>query len=150
MQSAHGQGRLERVPSDDAGFLKALDEAGLPRGELAASSSIYVALVDERGAALGYCGYELRDNALVFIRSCVVHRAHRGNGVGRTMVGGLIEMLAAEGMRELYLFTVDADPFFAKLGFEVVARETAPYAIRASSQFTMECCADAVLMRRKL
>lgn len=150
MRSASRQGRLRRVPPDDVEFLKALEDVGMPRDDLAASRGIYFALVDARGAPLGYCGYELLGNALTLIRSCVVPRAHRGKGVGRAIVGDLIETLAAEGVRELYLFTLDADPFFAKLGFEVVARDGAPDTIRATSQFSMECCADAVLMRREL
>ena len=120
----------------------------MPRDDLAASHGLYFAQVDALGAPLGYCGYEPQGNALALIRSCVVPRAHRGKGVGRAMISGLIEMLTAEGMRELYLFTMDADPFFARFGFEVVARDTAPDAIRATSQFSMECCDDTILMRR--
>lgn len=122
----------------------------MPRDDLTASGGVYFALVDARGVSLGYCGYEPHGNGLALIRSCVVQPAHRGKGVGRAIVADIIEMLAAQGMRELYLFTVDADPFFARLGFEVVARDTAPDAIRATSQFSMECCDDAILMRRGL
>jgi amino-acid N-acetyltransferase len=80
----------------------------------------------------------------------VVPLAHRGKGVGRTLVAGIIEMLTSQDMDELYLFTMDADPFFARHGFRVVARDTAPDAIRATSQFTMECCDDAILMQREI
>ena len=121
----------------------------MPRDDLTASGGIYFALVDGQGAPLGYCGYESLGKALALIRSCVVPPEHRGKGVGRTLVADIIEMLTAQGMDELYLFTMDADPFFARHGFEVIARDTAPDAIRASSQFTMECCDDAVLMRRE-
>ncbi len=139
---------MRGVPPDDLDFLKALEEAGMPRDDLAASRGLYFALVDGRGSPLGYCGYEPLGNALALIRSCVVPTEHRGKGVGRAMIRDLIEMLAAEGMRDLYLFTMDADPFFARLGFEAVARDAAPDAIRATSQFSSECCDDGVLMRR--
>ena len=143
-----GETRLRRVPPDDEKFLEALGEVGMPRGDLSASHGVYFAHVDDSGAARGYCGYELLGEEIAFIRSCVVPRPHRGKGVGGAMVGALVDMLAAKGVRELYLFTLDADPFFSRLGFAVIARGEAPDAIRATSQFTMECCADAVLMRR--
>ncbi len=142
------QDHLRRVQPDDAEFLKALEEVGMPRDDLTAAGGVYFALADEQGVRLGYCGYERLGNALALIRSCVVPPAHRRKGVGRAIVGEIIEMLHADGMDELYLFTMDADAFFAGFNFEVVPRDTAPAAIRATSQFTMECCDDAILMRR--
>lgn len=139
---------LRRVEPDDAEFLKALDDVGMPRDDLTASGGVYFALVDAHGGPLGYCGYELLGHSLALIRSCVVPPAHRGKGVGRAIVADLIKILAVQGIDEFYLFTMDADPFFANFGFEIVARDTAPGAIRATSQFTMKCCDDAVLMHR--
>jgi len=139
---------LRRVEPDDAEFLKALEDVGMPQDDLTVAGGVYYALTDEQGAPLGYCGYELPGNSLALIRSCVVPRAHRGKGVGRAIVADLIKILAAQGIDELYLFTMDADPFFARFGFEIVVRDAAPDAIRATSQFTMECCDDAILMRR--
>ena len=139
---------MQRVQPDDAQFLKALEDVGMPRDDLTASGGVYFALVDALGAPLGYCGYELLGQTLALVRSCVVPPVHRRKGVGRKIVGQLIEMLTAQGVHELYLFTMDADPFFARFGFEVMARDAAPDAIRATSQFTMECCDDAILMRR--
>ena len=150
MGDASGQDRLRPVSPDDAEFLKALDEAGMPRDDLTLSGGVYFALVDKSGGPLGYCGYELLGKTVALIRSCVAPLAHRGKGAGRTLVAGIIEMLTAQGMDELYLFTMDADPFFARHGLKVVARDTAPDAIRATSQFTMECCDDAILMRREI
>ncbi len=150
MPGAPAKTHLRSILPNNEEFLKALEEAGMPRDDLATSRGAYFALVDAAGHSLGYCGYEKLDGALALIRSCVAPRAHRGKGAGRAMMDAVLELLAGEGMRELYLFTMDADPFFAKLGFEVVARDAAPDAIRATSQFTMECCDDAILMRRGL
>lgn len=120
----------------------------MPRDDLARSGGIYFSLMDGQGAPLGYCGYELLSKSSALIRSCVVPPAHRGKGVGRTLVADIIEKLTAQGMDELYLFTMDADPFFAGFGFEVVARDSAPDAVRRTSQFTMVCCDNAILMHR--
>lgn len=148
MANTSRQDRLRRIQPDDAEFLKALDKVGMPRDDLTAAGGIYYALTDEQGVPLGYCGYERLGNSIALIRSCVVPPAHRHKGAGRIIVGELIEMLDAQGIDDLYLFTMDADPFFARFGFELMARDTAPDAIRATSQFTMECCDDALLMRR--
>ncbi|HDO52988.1 MAG TPA: GNAT family N-acetyltransferase [Rhizobiales bacterium] len=139
---------LRRMPPDDAQFLEALAEAGMPHQDMAETNGAFFILADGGGRALGYCGYELLGQSLALIRSCVVPRAHRGKGAGRAMIAALIERLAGEGRRELYLFTVDAGPFFARFGFELSPRAAAPEAIRASSQFDMACCEGAVLMRR--
>jgi len=135
------------LPSDE-GFLKALGAVGMPRDDLEASRGAYFALMDDEGQPLGYCGYEKLDGALALIRSCVVPRAHRGKGAGHAMMRALIDTLEAEDLRDLYLFTLDADPFFAKFGFEVIERDAAPQAVRATSQFNMECCAGVPFMRR--
>ena len=139
---------LRPILWSDEGFLKALDDAGMPRDDLEASRGVYFALLDDEGQPLGYCGYEKLAGSLVLIRSCVVPRAHRGKGVGQAMMGALIDTLAAEDLRDLYLFTLDADPFFEKFGFEAIERDAAPRAVRATSQFNMECCVGVPFMRR--
>jgi len=139
---------LQPISPSDENFLKALDEAGMPRDDLADSRGEYFALADDEGHALGYCGYENLDGGRALIRSCVVPRARRRHGVGHAMMGALIDKLAAEDLRDLYLFTMDADRFFAKFGFEILDRGAAPDAVRATSQFNMDCCAGCPFMRR--
>lgn len=145
---ASGKLRLRRLDPDDAGFLAALDDAGMPRDDLTASDGVYFAIVDKDGRPRGYCGYEQIGDGIALIRSCVVPEPHRGKGVGLTLVGRLVARLSADGFHDLYLLTMDADPFFGKLGFALIPRDQAPDEIRATSQFTLDACKGAVLMRR--
>lgn len=141
--------QLEAIDPSDAAFVAALEDVGMPFDDLGTSGGIYFAILDEQGRAAGYCGYEKRGQALALIRSCVVPEAGRGKGIGRAMISALIDRLAEEKISDLYLLTMDADPFFERLGFKIISRDDAPEAVRASPQFEMEICNDAVLMRRR-
>jgi amino-acid N-acetyltransferase len=84
------------------------------------------------------------------LRSCAVAAARRGEGIGGLLVRALGERAHADGAACLYLLTLDAMPFFARLGFAPVPRESAPPAIAASREFEIHHCDRATLMRATL
>jgi len=139
--------QLCTIRTDDAAFIAALEDVGMPVSDLAASNGSYFAIMDSEEQPLGYCGYETLNNETAFIRSCVIPVSFRGRGIGATMMTALVDRLAAEGKSGLYLFTMDADPFFEKFGFKIIGRDDAPDVVRETSQFSLEECNDAVLMR---
>lgn len=57
---------------------------------------------------------------------------------------------AAQGIETLYLLTTTAAQFFARRGYEVVARSDAPNVIAATSQFSKLCPASSAFMRKVL
>jgi len=65
-----------------------------------------------------------------------------------TVSASLIERARSSGAERLWLLTTGAGDFFARLGWVVADRDTAPIAIRASDQFTTLCPASAMLMMR--
>ena len=66
------------------------------------------------------------------------------------MVAALeIEALAA-GAQRIWLLTMDAAPFFARLGYAESARDKAPAAIQATEQWRLLCPATAVAMCKPL
>ena len=144
-----GNSILHSISPDDAGFVAALEQVGMPTSDLESSGGIYFAIADERGEPIGYCGYETPLEGIAFIRSCVVPEMGRGKGTGRTMMSALMEQLAANGLTDCYLLTMDADPFFERFGFKIISRDDAPEAVRGTSQFALEVCNGAVLMRRR-
>jgi len=140
--------QLTRINPNDTGFIAALEDVGMPVDDLNSSGGIYFAILDDQGQAAGYCGYEMPGEGLAFIRSCVVPGGGRRKGVGRAMMSALIERLSSEKISDLYLLTMDADPFFEKFGFKIISRDDAPETVRGTAQFEMEICNEAVLMRR--
>ena len=59
----------------------------------------------------------VRDDAGL-LRSAVVTEPVRGTGLGRRLTQQVIEDAKSSGIRDLYLFTMDAGPFFGHMGFE--------------------------------
>ena len=57
---------------------------------------------------------------------------------------------AAKGVSELWLLTIDADPFFSQLGYAIVGRDAVPDAIASTAEFTDLCPGDAVLMQKTI
>ena len=124
-----------------------LSEAGLPTEDLTIER---LALVAERnGRVAGMIGLE-RFDGLGLLRSLVVSRDNRRGGLGKALVGALEQMAVDSNMAELWLLTIDADAWFARLGYEAQQRELAPAEIRETDEFSKLCPGDAVLMRKIL
>jgi len=124
----------------DPRFAAALADAGLPAGAPAARC---FALSD--GTGFGAIEGNGADRLL---RSVVVLPKLRGTGVGAALVASLIEQARSSGAERLWLLTTGAADFFARLGWVVVDRDSAPAGIRAGDQFTTLCPASATLMMR--
>ncbi len=56
----------------------------------------------------------------------------------------------ADGVREVWLLTIGADPFFAKLGYAERARDDAPNVIRAMEEFAGLRPGDAILESKQI
>ena len=142
---------LELLPADGPGretLCALLGEADLPTaGVRDGPGRFYLAV--EGDATVGGGGIEPYGEAAL-LRSVVVHPDHRGEGVGEWLVGRLCEVAAATDAETVWLLTETAAPFFAGLGFEDVARDAAPDAVRESEEFAEVCGVGAVCMTRSL
>ena len=127
--------------------VKLLEAAGLPVTDLSADR---LALVAEKKAIFqGVIGVEVF-NDVGLLRSLVVSPNTRGAGIGPALVTALEVASRADGVEEFWLLTIDAGPFFAKLGYKVRNRSDAPDAIRATEEFSSLCPGDATLMSKRL
>ena len=127
---------------------EALQAAGLPADDLDAPDVTMFAF-QRAGKLVGYGGLELHgDDAL--LRSIIVDRKHRSEGVGRRIVAMLSACARDLGGKRGFLLTTSADRYFAKLGFASVDRRNAPESIRATRQMAASCPASAVLMKKAL
>jgi N-acetylglutamate synthase-like GNAT family acetyltransferase len=87
---------------------------------------------------------------LGLLRSLVVNPDYRGGGLGRLLVGEMEAHARRHGISELWLLTIDADRFFRALGYGSQKREQAPDVIRRTTEFSLLCPDDAILMKKRL
>jgi len=83
----------------------------------------FVIEVDGQVVACG--ALEIFTEDLGEVRSLVVDEAHERRGLGRLLVGRIIEEARNIGLRRLMALTY-VPPFFHKLGFRTVAMDTLP------------------------
>jgi len=67
-------------------------------------------------------------DSLAEVRSLVVHPDHRGNELGRTVVGALLATARRRGVRYCFALTDRVD-FFEHLGFRVIDKAVLPVKI---------------------
>ena len=120
---------------------------GLPVQNLGAAPVSFFEARTETGVTVGWGGLEQYGDQAI-LRSVVVNGVLRGLGTGRVMVEALIKEAGKQGLSQLWLLTQSAEGFFSKLGFDVVARETAPLAIRSSEEFIDLLDTEAVCMTK--
>ncbi len=137
---------IERAgPGDLPAISELLKEESLP--EAGADVSFYVAR--ENGVVVGAIGLE-GETQDALLRSLVVAAKHRGRGLGKSLVARVQDEASRRGTRSLHLLTTTAQEFFAREGFQVASRESAPPSILATDEFRVSCPASAVYMRREV
>src|SRR3954471_3590434 len=83
------------------------------------------AVFEEDGKVLGCVAMTIIWADLAEVRSLAVDDAARGRGIGRQLVKWCVDEARRLQIRRLFALTYEQG-FFAKLGFEVVAKETLP------------------------
>ncbi len=143
-----GAGGIRAATAQDLpAALELLRDAELPVADLCAERLALVAYRQQE--VQGVIGLESFEN-FGLLRSLVVSSAARGRGVGAALVAALEATCWERRVQELWLLTIDADPFFGKLGYAVRSRDAAPDAIRGTEEFSDLCPGDAVLMSKEL
>jgi len=135
------------LPADLENAIHLLQQAGLPTDDLVAGNLALIA--EKKEVFRGVIGVE-RYGRAALLRSLLVSGEARGAGIGPALVTALETMCVAENICEMWLLTIDADAFFAKLGYETRRRSDAPDAIRNSAEFSGLCPDDAYLMSKNL
>lgn len=80
------------------------------------------------------------------LRSIAVDAEQRNQAYGKQIVRDLCQSAQLAGIRDVYLKTVSARPFFDGLGFQALANEQIPVSLKKSSQFRGACPASAPVM----
>jgi amino-acid N-acetyltransferase len=100
-----------------------------------------------RGRIIGCAALEVY-GAVALLRSVAVDAGWQGRGLGADLEEKARGLARSRGVRELFLLTTSAADYFARRGFTRCARDEVPDAVKQSIQFTSQCPASAVVMRR--
>lgn len=84
------------------------------------------------------------------LRSVAVSPGCQGGGLGKLLVHDRLAAAKERRLREVYLLTTTAAPFFRRLGFDQVPRSAVPAEVQASSEFSSVCPATAECLVKKL
>jgi len=126
-----------------------LRECHLPVSDLSDSHLEHFFARRNGDALEGVVGLELYP-PYALLRSLAVGAAARNRGIGHSLLEEAERYARSRAVAEIYLLTNTAERFFARAGYERIARETAPAAIRATQEFAALCPASAALMRKRL
>ena len=136
-------------PQDETSLHSLLRAAGLPIEDLtpAVYQHFFVARVGK--SLIGAAGIEPHGDAGL-LRSVVVDPSLRGTGLGQKLVAAMETRAAELGIKQLFLLTTTADKFFAKLGYQPLAREDAPATIAGTAQFSSLCPSSSSFMAKRI
>jgi amino-acid N-acetyltransferase len=132
--------KIENFPANDKEkVLDLLKRAELPVQDLTDQKmENFMIAKGKDGSIIGVVGIELCQKTGL-LRSLAVHPAHRGTGLGKLLTGKIESFAKHNGIRTLYLLTMTAADFFAKLGYQLTQRDNLPESIRKTAEFKNLC-----------
>jgi amino-acid N-acetyltransferase len=139
---------IERKPPRSAAAAL-LESASLPSADLTDAHMEHFFYCGVPAQLLGLVGIELRGKAAL-LRSLVVTESQRSTGMGAQLVEHAEHYARAAGAEAIYLLTTTADSFFAKRGYRVEPRESAPPEIRNTRELADICPASSIFMTKPL
>ncbi len=125
-----------------------LTEAGLPLDGAAEAFATGV-VASDGDRLVGCAAIEPYDGAAL-LRSVAVVPDQRGTGVGTSLVHAVEDLARDRGATTLILLTETAEPWFSRLGYDVIDRSTVPADVGRSVEFETACSTSAVAMQRTL
>ena len=140
---------LRQATEDRLSYVRTLlDRNDLPTQDVEAKSdSLYVAFVADEPVGVGGIESHGTDGLL---RSVVVERDVRDDGVGTALCDALEERATSDRVERLYLLTTTASDFFDDRGYVEVERAEVPATIRQTTEFDELCPSTATVMWKAL
>lgn len=130
-------------------LLSLISGCGLPTADLGdGTERIFLGITDQ-DMPVAVVGLELCGRDML-LRSLAVAQPYRRHGLGRMLVGHAELVARQRCIAALYLLTTTAKGFFSGLGYTEADRQTAPAAIRATSQFSGLCPSSSSFFRKSL
>lgn len=105
-------------------------------------------LAFDNSILVGIVGLE-QFNSIGLLRSMIIKEEYRNKGYGKQICSLLMNYAKTQGIKELYLLTTTAKDFFEKIDFTLIERNSAPYAIKNTTEFLCLCPTSAICMKIK-
>lgn len=121
------------APDDITDMVRLLTEANLPPFPVGDHWDSFWLLEGHEGI-VGMIGLEIFGSSAL-LRSIVVDESLRGKGLGEQLTQKALSEARSRGVRNVYLFTMDRAPFFARYGFDVCTMDDFDQEGRESSQY---------------
>ncbi len=121
-----------------------LKDNNLPYKDLQTSNVDFLSSKNN-GKVIGCIGIEVYDEEGL-LRSFAVDDVYKSKGIGGRLLNALLDKSKAKGIKRLHLLTTTADVYFAKKGFNVSERRSAPTSIVNSKEFSEICPSSSVYM----
>ena len=125
-----------------------LERNGLPTSDLESARPEF-AVIREQGEVIA-AGALQPFGSSALLRSVVVAADRRGMGLGQAIVSELERMARAAQISRMILLTETAVDFFARQGYRVVERSTAPPNMQECEEFRSLCPSSATCMAKNL
>lgn len=109
----------------------------------------YFGIFDKNKNLLAGYGLEVYGTDAL-LRSVVVNKNYRKNGLGNIIIKHAIDYGRTNGIKYYYLLTTTADSFFSKFEFNVIERHSVPNRIASTTEFRTFCPDTAICMKLTL
>ncbi len=136
-------------PRSEAQVKGLLAACQLPYSDLTPSHLGHFVAAWDGPQMAGVVGLELLGD-VALLRSLAVPAAYRGRGIGSQLTRRAEAYARSHGVEVLYLLTLTAEGFFARRGYQIVGRDTAPPALQETTEFRSLCPDSAVCMVKHL
>ena len=105
-------------------------------------------IAKKQNMILGVAGIEIYEE-VGLLRSVAIKPSSQKQGIGQMMVNKIEEFAIKEGVKNLYLLTDTAEPFFLRLNYQKISRNRTDSRIKQTIEFTT-ICTSATVMAKKL
>lgn len=126
-----------------------LAESALPTADISATSPLRLFGIRNGESLVAVVGLELYP-PFGLLRSLAVRPGFRQRGFARALVAFAESYAATQGVASLFLLTTTARQFFLGLGYSPAARDQAPSAIKATTQFSSLCPASSAFLAKPI
>jgi len=136
-------------PMDEPWIRQLLTTCELPHEDITPRHLRHFFVAKEMGQIVGVIGLEVVGR-LALLRSLAVDPRYRKRGLASQLTTTAEKYAVSLKIKDLYLLTLTVENFFAKRGYQKIARDSAPPEIQGMAEFQGLCPTSSVCMVKYL